>query len=98
MASLAYDRRALQDLDRLTDFLLAEDAAAAEEVLLIIHSALEALKLHPLLGRPIRRDARELVISHGNTGYIALYHYRKGADHVQVRAIRHQRQAGFEAD
>jgi addiction module RelE/StbE family toxin len=96
MASLAFDRRALEDLDRLCDFLVAEDPTASESTLQLIRSAIALLESHPLIGRPVEHDLRELVISHGATGYIALYHYRKAPDHVQVRAIRHQREAGFE--
>ena len=96
MATQAYDRRALEDLDRLTDFLLKEDPAGAHEVMLLIRGAIEMLQAHPLMGRPVRADLRELVISHGKSGYIALYHFRRRADHVQVRGIRHQREAGFD--
>jgi len=98
MATLAYDRRALEDLDRLTDFLIGENPSAAEDVLLLIRSAIDLLQMHPLIGRPVPGDLRELIISHGKTGYIALYHFRKPANHVQVRAIRHQREADFEED
>jgi plasmid stabilization system protein ParE len=96
MASLAYDRRALEDLDRISDFLILEDASSCEEALLLIHSAINVLQSHPLIGRMIHGDLRELVISHGKSGYIALYHFRKASEHVQVRGIRHQREAGFE--
>jgi addiction module RelE/StbE family toxin len=96
MASVGFDRLALDDLDRLTDFLLEREPHAAEAVLLLIRGAIATLAHHPLIGRHVRGDLRELVISHGRTGYIALYHYRKLGDHVQVRAVRHQREAGFE--
>jgi len=95
MPSLAYDRRALEDLDRLSDFLVAESPDAAETTLQLIRGAIAILESHPLIGRAIEGDLRELVISQGNTGYIALYHYRNVADHVQIRAVRHQREAGF---
>lgn len=98
MPSLAYDRRALADLDRLTDFLLEKDQSSAYRVALLIRGAIDALRTHPLIGRPIRGDLRELIISHGKTGYVALYHFRRVADHVQVRAIRHQREGGFDED
>jgi addiction module RelE/StbE family toxin len=96
MSSLGFDRRALEDLDRLSDFLIAENPDAAEAILLLIRGALAILESHPLIGRVVEGGLRELVISQGSTGYLALYHYRKAADHVQVRAIRHQREAGFE--
>jgi plasmid stabilization system protein ParE len=98
MSSLALDRRAVEDLDRLSDFLIAYDPDAAEATLMLIRGALATLESHPLIGRPVEGDLRELVISQGKTGYIALYHHRQAADHVQVRAIRHQREAGFDEE
>ena len=41
-------------------------------------------------------EFRELVVSRGRTGYIAIYEYQAGLDRVLVHAIRHQREAGFE--
>lgn len=38
---------------------------------------------------------RELVISRGSTGYIALYRYHEIRDVVTVLAIRHQREVGL---
>lgn len=38
---------------------------------------------------------RELVISRGSTGYIALYLYHEIRDVVTVLAIRHQREVGL---
>jgi hypothetical protein len=38
---------------------------------------------------------RELVISHGESGYIALYEHAPAEDLVRVVAIRHQREAGY---
>jgi plasmid stabilization system protein ParE len=37
---------------------------------------------------------RELVISHGRDGYVALYRVRAGT--VVVLAVRHQREAGYQ--
>ena len=98
MASLAFDRRALEDLDRISDFLVAENPGGAEATLQLIRGAIAVLESHPLIGRAVEGGLRELVISQGNTGYIALYHYRRAAHHVQVRAIRHQRESGFDED
>ena len=98
MSTLAFDRRAVEDLDRLSDFLVAHDPGAAETTLMLIRGAIATLESHPLIGRPVEGGLRELVISHGKTGYITLYHYREAADHVQVRAIRHQREAGFDEE
>jgi plasmid stabilization system protein ParE len=94
--SLAYSARGIEDLERLRDFLVQEDAAAAEATIILITEALEVLKKHPLIGRPAEAPLRELVISRGKSGYLALYQLDHEADRVVIRAIRHQREAGFE--
>jgi len=38
---------------------------------------------------------RELVISSGATGFVALYRHRPVLDRVEILAVRHQREAGF---
>ena len=96
MATLAYDDAAAEDLARLARFLAQEDPSGAVAVLELIHAAMRILEEHPLIGRPTGGSVRELVISFGATGYIALYDYSPLADHVQVYAIRHQREVGFD--
>lgn len=95
MAQLTYAKRALADLERLTDFLLASDAAAALATTDLIFEAVEVLANHPLIGRPVENGLRELVISRGRSGYLALYTYLLGDDMVLILAIRHQREAGY---
>ncbi len=95
MARLIYSPRAFSDLDRLTDFLLETDPTAASETAALITEAVMILKRHPLVGRPVEDHLRELVISRGRTGYVALYSYEAGYDTVLVLAIRHQRESGF---
>jgi plasmid stabilization system protein ParE len=96
MASLAWDERALQDLIRLADFLAKEDPVSADATLDLIEEAVGVLAGHPLIGRRVSGELREVVISRGRTGYLALYQYYPASDRVIVRAIRHQREAGFE--
>jgi plasmid stabilization system protein ParE len=83
------------DLDRLFEFLAAEDVPAADEAIDIILDALGVLQRHPLIGRPCEEGLRELVISRGRTGYVALYDFSENEDSVLVLALRHQREAGF---
>lgn len=97
MPRLVFAPRALDDLDRLTDFLLAQSPELAVQTAPLIASGLAALRLHPLLGRPTEHGLRELLISRGRTGYVALYQYDAAADRVLVLAVRHQREAGFRA-
>jgi plasmid stabilization system protein ParE len=95
MARVIYSPRAFSDLDRLTDFLIDADPVAASETVDLIAEAVAILKRHPLVGRPVDDDLRELIISRGRTGYVALYSYEAEYDAVLILAIRHQREAGF---
>jgi len=91
LARLIYARRAFADLDRLTKFL-DDDPAVID----VIASAIEMLARHPQIGRRVEHDLRELVISRGKTGYVALYDFDPDEDVVVILAIRHQREAGYE--
>jgi plasmid stabilization system protein ParE len=95
VARLIYSSRAFSDLDRLADFLIDADPVAAGETVELITEAMAILKRHPLIGRPVDDELRELVISRGRTGYVALYSYEAEHDAVLILAIRHQREAGF---
>lgn len=95
MARLIYSSRSFSDLDRLTDFLIDTDPVAASETVDLIAEAVSILKRHPQIGRPLEDNLRELVISRGKTGYVALYSYEAEHDTVLILAIRHQRESGF---
>ena len=95
MAKLIYSGRAFADLERLTDFLIEADPSAAAETVGLIEEAVELLRRHPLIGRPVEYGLRELIISRGRTGYVALYAFEEDRDAVLVLAIRHQREAGY---
>lgn len=95
MARLIYAAQALGDFERLTDFLLTSDPQAAAATVELIDEAVTLLKRHPLIGRPVEHGLRELVISRGRTGYLALYDFDAAQDVVAILAIRHQREAGY---
>lgn len=95
MARLALDEGAQADLERPSEFLSAADPGAAAVTEDLIFDALAVLEHHPLIGRPVEEELRELVISRGRSGYVALYEYREALDLVVILAIRHQREAGF---
>jgi plasmid stabilization system protein ParE len=96
MAELVLSERAIADLERIADFLVESDAFAAESTMALIVRALEILVAHPHIGRASSDDLRELIISQGRTGFVALYEYQAVHDRILVHAIRHQREAGFE--
>lgn len=96
MARLIYSDQALADLERLVDFLAEQDPAAALLTIDLIEEALAILRRHPHVGREVDVDLRELVISRGKTGYVALYSFEEVHDAILVLAIRHQREAGYD--
>jgi plasmid stabilization system protein ParE len=93
--TVVYSARALADLDRLFDFLASEDPPAASHAAAVIVDAVSILARHPYIGRPASGLLRELVISHGRSGYVALYRVSPRRDRVEVLALRHQREAGY---
>lgn len=87
---------ALADLERILEFNLERDPASALEHIDKIRSAVMLLEEHPEIGRPVRGSTlRELVVSYGNTGYVALYEHSPAEKLVRVAAVRHQREAGY---
>ena len=86
---------AAQDLEELFDFLRTHQADYAVETIDLVLNALNILEQHPHIGRLVQNQLRELIISRGKTGYVALYEYDEAADVVLVLAIRHQREAGY---
>ncbi len=95
MARLNLSARALEDLERLTSFLEELAPGAAPAALDSVIEALRVLIEHPQIGRRLDADLRELVISRGVTGYLALYEYDAALDAVEILRLRHQREAGY---
>ena len=93
MAQVVYSARAAEQVERALAKLMEANPAAA--IAAAIRSAIENLALHPLVGRRIEGDVRELVISYGATGYIALYRFAIRQEQVQILALRHQREIGY---
>ncbi len=96
MARIVYSERALEDFESIFEFIADENPPVAPETVSIIQEAITVLERHPLIGRAMESGLRELVISRGRTGYVALYSYLDVEDVVQVLALRHQREAGYQ--
>ena len=96
MPSLRYSDRAISDLARIADLLAREEPDRAPAAVAHVMEAIRILERHPLIGRIADDPLRELVISHGRSGYVALYRYDRRRDRIVVKAIRHQRESGFE--
>ncbi len=68
MPLVRFSERALTDLERLFEFLVARDPNAATQAGARIIDATAILANHPLVGRAIEGEMRELVISYGKSG------------------------------
>ena len=95
MAQVIYSDEAFTDVERIIEFLLKTSPEAAAQALEIIGSAIGILEAHPFIGRRVDDHIRELVISRGATGYLALYRFDSAFDVVRILRVRQQREAGY---
>jgi len=95
LVRIVFSRRALLDLERLTDFLIEIDKNSALETIELIESAIQILSQHPLIGRTCDTHLRELVISRGKSGYVAIYSFDEKKNAVLICSIRHQKESGI---
>ena len=95
MPSVVYAERALDHLERALDFIRRENPAAAAGAVRAVTSAGALLAEHPLAGQRVHGDIRELVISFGATGFVALYRFEPLGQQVRILALRHQRELRY---
>ena len=95
MTGWVFAAAAAEDLERLVEFLLERFPEDAIRTVDLITDALNILEQHPRIGRPLEAGLRELVISRGRTGYLALYEYDEPSDLVIVLSVRHQREQDY---
>jgi plasmid stabilization system protein ParE len=93
MAQVTYSTHALGNFENALAKTSADPPARARSA--AIESAVNTLASHPLVGRRVEGDLRELVVSFGETGFIALYRYLPQRDQVRVLALRRQRDIGY---
>lgn len=82
---------ALEDLQRLREFLRPKSPEAAKRSAKVIVKAIQILSLQAGIGRPapdLGPECRELPIDFGGSGYLALY--RQRGDDIIILALRHQ--------
>ena len=89
---------ALEDMDRLYDFLVKRDLDAAERALAAIERAFELLTYSPFSCRKalLQKNPRwrEILIPFGHSGYVALFEIDDDRT-VTVAAVRHQREEDY---
>lgn len=84
-----------EDFDRIFDFLFEYVPDHAGLHIEAIIDALDVLASSPLIGRPVALGQRELIISHGASGYLALYRFDPAKDTVFVLAVRSLRERDY---
>jgi len=95
LVRIVFSPRALLDLERLTDFLIEINKNTALETIELVESAIQILSKHPLIGRTCDTHLRELVISRGKSGYVAIYSFDEKKNAVLICSIRHQKESGI---
>jgi len=92
VTAIVYSQSAAHDLERLTDFLRESDPNAAQATSKLIAESIALLAQHPLIGRSLGGNRRELVIFRGRSGYLARYTFSPARDAVLILSIRHHRE------
>ena len=92
-----YTLEAKEDLKRLFAFLAEQDPQAAKHARKIITASIQLLQQFPFTCRKaVSENAflRELVISFGSAGYVALFEI-EDRETVTIVAVRHQREDDY---
>ena len=92
-----YTKAAKDDLKRLFAFLVERDLKAAQRARKAIGFSIELLQQFPFTCRkavPENAFLREMVISFGAAGYVALFEIENDVT-ITILAIRHQREDDF---
>lgn len=96
--NVRFTAEAQQDIKHLYEFILERDDTdyeTAQKALTAIRAGIESLKHNPFSCRKTNTPfLRELVISFGATGYVALFEI-EGNQMVTILAIRHQREEDY---
>jgi plasmid stabilization system protein ParE len=94
---IRYTDEAIEDLDRLYDYLIACDLDLADRAYSEIADAIKLLEQFPFSCRKAAGDnplLRELLVPFGSSGCVALFRI-DGSDRVTVAAVRHQREDDY---
>jgi toxin ParE1/3/4 len=95
MAQVEFGEGAEEDLGRIPAHWMVHEPAAADTRIREVIDGCAVLEAHPLIGRPLPDDKRELVIGSRARGYVALYRYVEAVELVVILAVRSQRERGY---
>jgi plasmid stabilization system protein ParE len=96
MPQVIFAPGSIQDIERLREFLLPKNPAAAKRAGESIIKAVKVLGHQPQIGRLVvdmSEQYREWLIDFGDSGYVA--RYRFDGETVVILAVRHQKEAGY---
>jgi len=99
MPQVIFSPGALRNIERLREFLLPKNPAAAERAAASIIKAILLLEQHPQIGRVVEGTSgkiRDLSIPFGHSGYVVRYAIEDA--NVDILAVRHMREAGFQTE
>jgi plasmid stabilization system protein ParE len=97
MFTVRFTHEAREDIIRLYGFLLEKDLNVAEEAVNAIEKGISFLREFPFSCRKADSQnpfLRELLISFGNSGYVALFEI-ENSHTITVLAVRHQREDDY---
>jgi plasmid stabilization system protein ParE len=88
---------AAKGLERCRLFLAKRNPQAARRAGQAIERQFTRLETNPDVGRPLDDlpELRELVVTFGESGYVALYRHEAESDTAYILAFRHQKEAGY---
>ena len=85
---LTWNDDALDELERIKDYIEEDDPFAAARVVLRLHEGIEQLAAFPNLGRTGRvAETRELIFP--DLRYIAVYRVHAAKDEVEILTVIH---------
>ncbi|MDP1730962.1 MAG: type II toxin-antitoxin system RelE/ParE family toxin [Devosia sp.] len=88
MLPIIWSETALDDLDKILEYVAARNEAAATALQERIEASVEPVARHPYLFRAGRVAGTREIVAHPN--YIVIY--RVLAEHIEVSAVLHSRQ------
>ena len=93
MTKLQWLPEALEDMERLHEFLRGKDIEAAHQCVFTILKGMKLLKASPRIGRPISDEMRqrELFMSFGAGAYVLRYRLND-ADTITIVRVWHSRE------
>jgi addiction module RelE/StbE family toxin len=84
---IIWSETALDDLDKILDYVAARNEAAASALQERIEASVEPIARHPYLFRTGRVAGTREIVSHPN--YVVVY--RVLAEHIEISAVLHSR-------